>query len=72
MLVDCFENGTYQLVDPNETLHASRVNGLQLKKYFPRHMLVVKDDVSKVEAIVDTSVVYQDSSLNTLSFANHE
>ena len=42
-VVDCFANGTYQLADLDGTLHASRVNGLRLKIYHSRLMLVEKD-----------------------------
>ena len=72
MVVDCFENGTYQLADLDGTLHASRVNGLGLKKYFPRLMSVVKDDVSQMEVVAHTGVVYQDASLTTMFSADHE
>ena len=42
-VVDCFANGTYQLADLDGTPHASRVNGLRLKVYHARLMLVQKD-----------------------------
>ena len=58
--MDCFANGTYQLADLDGTSHASRVNGLRLKIYHARLMLVQKDgeleeeaDYSKNVAIVD-------------------
>ena len=51
MVENCFKNGTYQLADFNGTLHASRVNGFWLNKYFPRLMSMVKDDVSKVGVV---------------------
>ena len=41
--MDCFVNGTYQLADLHGTPHASRVNGLRLKIYHARLMLVQKD-----------------------------
>ena len=58
--MDCFANGTYQLADLDGTPHVSRVNGLRLKIYHARLMLVQKDreleddaDSSKNVAIVD-------------------
>ena len=58
--MDCFANGTYQLVDLDGMPHASRVNGLRLKIYHARLMLVHKDgeledevDSLKNVAIVD-------------------
>ena len=41
---ECFENGTYQWTDLDGTLHASRVNGLHLKKYIARLLSIIKDD----------------------------
>ena len=72
MVENFFDNGTYQLADLDGTLHVSRVNGLRLKKYFPRLMSVVKDDVSQMEVVAQTGVVYQDTSLTTLFSADHE
>ena len=58
--MDCFANGTYRLANLDGTPHASRVNGLRLKIYHARLMLVQKDgeledevDSSKNVAIVD-------------------
>ena len=42
MVVDCFANGTYQLANLDGDLHDSRVNGLRLKPYHAR-LVVVKD-----------------------------
>lgn len=44
-MIDCFANGTYQLSDLDGTLHASRVNGLCLKKYHAWLIMVSKDDM---------------------------
>lgn len=43
-VANCFANGTYQLADLDGTLHASRVNGLRLKAYHARLMIVEKDE----------------------------
>ena len=43
-VTECFENGTYQLTDLDGALHASRGNGLRLKKYVARLLTVIKDD----------------------------
>ena len=50
-MIDCFANGTYQLADLDGTLHASRVNGLKLKIYHARLMMVEKNEMSKEEAM---------------------
>ena len=44
-MVNCFANGTYQLADLDGTPHASRVNGLRLKIYHARLMMVSKDEM---------------------------
>ncbi|MCO5582167.1 hypothetical protein L7F22_036057 [Adiantum nelumboides] len=43
MVVNYFANGTYQLANLDGALHASRVNGLHLKIYRARLMMVSKD-----------------------------
>ena len=48
--MDCFANGTYHLADLDGTPHASRVNGLRLKIYCARLMLVQKDGELEDEA----------------------
>ena len=48
-MVDCFANDTYQLADLDRTLHASRVNGLRLKLYNARLMMVIKDEEAEEE-----------------------
>ena len=48
-MVDCFANGTYQLADLDGTLYASRVNGLRLKIYNARLMMVIKDEKAEEE-----------------------
>ena len=52
----CFPNGTYQLANLDGTLHASRVNGLHLKIYHARLMIVVKDEATK-EAVMPVKEV---------------
>ena len=44
-VVTCFPNGTYQLADLDGELHASRVNGIRLKRYYARLMVVEKEDM---------------------------
>ena len=43
-MVEAYANGTYQLVDLDDTPHGSRVNGYRLKKYVSRMMTVVADE----------------------------
>ena len=45
-MIDCFANGTYQLADLDGALHASRVNGLCLKMYHARFLVVVIYDMN--------------------------
>lgn len=47
MVMQVFPNGTYQLADLDGTLHASRVNGYRLKKYYARLMVMVQDAVTE-------------------------
>ena len=47
--MDCFANGTYQLADVDGIPHATKVNGLRLKNYHARLMLVQKDGELKDE-----------------------
>ena len=75
-VMDCFENGTYQLVDLDGTPHASRVNGLCLKLYHARLMMVEKDeDIEEVGAVPLKNVAALNApSLTTLfaAAADHE
>lgn len=59
-MVDCFANSTYQLADLDGTLHASRVNGLRLKMYHARLMIVEKE-VQKEEMACSESVAILDA-----------
>ena len=45
-MVDCFPNGTYQLANLDGMMHASRVNGLHLKIYHAKLMMV--EQIEKV------------------------
>ena len=58
-VVSCFTNGTYQLANLDGTLHASRVNGLRLKPYHARLMIVEKDEENEE----DESVPARNASL---------
>ena len=51
--MDCFANGTYQLADLEGMPHAAMVNGVRLKIYHARLMLVQKD--GELEDEVDSS-----------------
>ena len=73
-VVDCFANGTYQLADLDGTLHASRVNGLRLKIYHARLMMVEKDEMSEGETMPLMNVeTFDTASLMSLFVAaDHE
>ena len=73
-VVDCFANGTYQLADLDGTLHASRVNGLRLKIYNARLMMVIKDEKAEEETEDLMSVATVDGNDFRLLFAaaDHE
>ena len=49
LVLEGFPNGTYQLADMDGTPHVSRVNGLWLKIYHARLMMIVKDQESEDE-----------------------
>ncbi|MCO5594736.1 hypothetical protein L7F22_048769 [Adiantum nelumboides] len=44
-VLECFSNGTYQLAILDGVLHKSRVNGLRLKLYHARLMMVEQDEL---------------------------
>ena len=73
-VVDCFPNGTYQLADLDGALHASRVNGLRLKIYLARLMMVEKDVMPEEETVPLKDVETCDvASLGSLfAAADHE
>ena len=68
----CFSNGTYQLVDLNGTICASRVNGLRLKKYHARLMLVVKDDMHHYSDVHHDPSIDFEMDLHILFSADHK
>ena len=71
----CFPNGSYQLVNLDGTLHASRVNGLRLKLYHARLMTVTKDEENEeVETIPVKDISLSDEEGAQMLFvaADHE
>ena len=73
-MIESFANGTYQLANLNGALHASRVNGLSLKKYHVRLMKVSKDGrLEKNSEVVKNMPVFDVVTLTTLFVvADHE
>ena len=73
-VVSCFANGTYQLADLDDTLHASRVNGLRLKIYHARLMMVEKDEMLEEKFVSKSEVDVGDGAGLVLLFvaADHE
>ncbi len=72
-VLDCFANGTYQLVDLDGTPHASRVNGMRLKIYYARLMAVDKDVMSEDETMSGDILSSDAASLKPLfEAADHE
>ena len=73
-VVSCFANGTYQLADLDGTLHASRVNGLRLKIYHARLMMVEKDEMLEENFVSKSEVDVGDGASLALLFAvaDHE
>ena len=72
IILECFANGTYQLADLDGTPHASRVNGLRLKKYYARLMTIIKDEMFEIEAVTNECMIQDDLGLNSLFSASHE
>ena len=73
-MVDCFANGTYQLANLDGTLHASRVNGLRLKIYHARLMMVEKDTMVEEEIVPSKNVETCDAAslVSLFAAADHE
>ena len=73
-VVDCFANGTYQLANLDGTLHASRINGLRLKIYHARLMIVDKDAMSEGEVVPLKNVETCDATslMSLFAAADHE
>ena len=71
---NCFPNGTYQLANLDGTLHASRVNGLRLKPYHARLMIVEGDEENgKGEAVLAKDAPLSDEEGSQMLFsADHE
>ena len=73
-VVDCYANGTYQLADLDGTLHASRVNGLRLKIYNARLMMVIKDEEAEEETddLMSAATVDGNDFRSLFAAADHE
>ena len=73
-VVSCFTNGTYQLANLDGTLHASRVNGLRLKPYHARLMIVEKDEENEEEESVPArnASLSEEEGVRMLFAADHE
>ena len=72
---NCFPNGTYQLANLDGTLHASRVNGLHLKPYHARLMIVEKDEGNEEEESVparNASLFDEEGVQMLFAAADHE
>ena len=74
MVVKGFANGTYQLADMDGTPHVSRVNGLRLKIYHARLMMIVKDQESegKVESLKNVATCEEEDLVSLFAAADHE
>ena len=74
MVVDCFANGTYQLANLDGDLHDSRVNGLRLKPYHARLMIVEGDEENgKKEAVLAKDApLSEEEGAQMLFSADHE
>ena len=57
-VVECFPNGTYQLADLDDMLHALRVNGVRLKHYHARLMVVEKEEVPEDVEPMDNALFF--------------
>ena len=73
-VVESFANGTYQLTDLDGRLHASRVNGLRLKKYHARLMIMSKDEMpgDEIEPEEAMAVIDGGSLTRLFAAADHE
>ena len=66
-VVEGFANGTYQLSDLDGAWHASRVNGLRLKKYHAKLMMVMKDEVYEGRTRTNEDAVMTEDALEFTS-----
>ncbi|MCO5576439.1 hypothetical protein L7F22_030249 [Adiantum nelumboides] len=73
-VVECFPNGTYQLANLDGILHKSRVNGLGLKLYHARLMMVEQDELSaeQVMSVRDEETGDAASLISLFATADHE
>ncbi|MCO5565066.1 hypothetical protein L7F22_018737 [Adiantum nelumboides] len=74
-VVECFSNGTYQLANLDGVLHKSRVNGLCLKLYHAKLMMVVEQDelfAEQVMSVRDEETCDVASLISLFTAANHE
>ncbi|MCO5614809.1 hypothetical protein L7F22_069093 [Adiantum nelumboides] len=73
-VVECFSNGTYQLANLDGVLHKSRVNGLHLKLYHARLMMVEQDElfVEQVMSMRDEETCDAASLVSLFTAADHE
>ena len=70
MAMDYFLSGNYCLVYLDNTTHASRVNGLHLKKYCAWLINVVKDGLEDIEERINASSFDNKVNLNSLILVN--
>ena len=72
--MDCYVNGTYQLVDLDGTPRTSGVNRLRMKIYHTRLMVVVKDGELDNDAdSLKNVATFNEEGLKSLSVAiDHE
>ena len=68
-MVEVFPNGTYQLANLDGTLHGSRVNGLRIKQYHARLMVVLSDELHDSEEVADVVLMTEDALDNTALFS---
>ncbi|MCO5573942.1 hypothetical protein L7F22_027720 [Adiantum nelumboides] len=73
-VVECFSNGTYQLANLDGVLHKSRVNGLRLKLYHARLMMVEQDELfaEQVMPVRDMETCDAASLISLFTAADHE
>ena len=74
LVLEGFPNGTYQLADMDGTPHVSRVNGLRLKIYHARLMMIAKDHESKdeVESLKNVATCEGEDLVSLFAAADHE
>ena len=72
--MECFPNGTYQLANLDGMLHKSRVNGLRLKLYHARLMMVEQDEMDAEQAmfVKDEEICDAESLMSLFAAADHE